>query len=240
MGRVRTTLDKPTRTQEVTQAIRRIIVEGEFAPGMRLQEQMLADRLQVSRTPVHESLKTLADEGLVAYEPHCGFVVRSLDASDVMHAFDMRMVLEGHAARTVALKGLDGATVELIERNFVRSEQVLYGKVWNDARQDEWFHLNWQFHDAILARAANPFLTRSVVQLRHIPRIYDQTHRVHSRAELARLYRREQSQKALEHHRAIFQALANQQPERAEFLLRDHIFVNREEMIRNFEERGAG
>jgi len=238
MGRVRTTLDKPTRTQAVTQAIRRLIVDGELVPGARLQEQMLADRLKVSRTPVHDSLKTLTEEGLVAYEPHCGFVVRSLDASDVVHAFDARMVLEGHAARMVATMGLDDAAIALIERNLSRSEEVLYGKNWGERSQNEWFQLNWQFHDAILARAANPFLTRAVVQLRHIPRIYDQTHRIHTRADLARLYRREQSQQALTHHRAVFQALQNQQPDRAEFLLRDHIFINREEMIGNFKVRG--
>ena len=239
MGRIRTTVGKPTRTQTVTDRIRRQIIEGELEPGSRLQEQMLAGRLDVSRTPVHEALKVLAEEGLVRYEPHCGFMVCSLDVSDVVHAFDTRMVLEGHAARTVAEKGLDDATSALIERNFARCEAVLHGRVWNGQRQEEWFHLNWQFHDAILARASNPYLTRTVVQLRHIPRIYDQTHRVHTRNELAKLYRREQSQRALEHHRAVYQALRDRQPERAEFLLRDHIFINREEMIRNFEERGA-
>ena len=234
MGRIRTTLDKPTRTQAVTEAIRRLIVDGDLAPGSRLQGQMLADRLSVSRTPVQESLKALADEGLVCYEPHCGFTVRSLDASDVEHAFDTRMVLEGHAARTVATMGLDDATVALVERNFIRCEEVLHGSKWNDALQDEWFRLNWQFHDANLARAANPFLTRTVMQLRQIPRIYSQTHRVHTRAELVKLYRREQSQKALAHHKGIFEALLNRQPERAEFLLRDHIFINRDEMVGNF------
>lgn len=237
MGRIRTTLDKPTRAESVTRALRDLIVGGELKPRERLQEQMLAERLGVSRTPVHESLKTLAAEGLVVYEPHCGFMVRELDASDVVHAFDVRMVLEGHAARVVAERGLDDETATVLERNLARSEQVLHGARWNDRLQAEWFTLNWQFHDAILARAANPYLARAVNQVRHLPKIYDQALGWHLRADLVRLYRREQSQQALADHRAVFQALASRQPERAEFLLRDHIFCNREAMLRNFEQR---
>jgi GntR family transcriptional regulator, vanillate catabolism transcriptional regulator len=237
MGRIRTTLDKPTRAEEVTRALRDLIVAGELKPRERLQEQMLAERLGVSRTPVHESLKTLAGEGLVVYEPHCGFMVRDLDTSDVVHAFDVRMVLEGHAARTVAERGLDDDTAAVLERNLARSEAVLHGARWTERLQAEWFTLNWQFHDAILARAANPYLTRAVTQVRNLPKIYDQALGWHLRQDLVRLYRREQSQQALADHRAVFQALVARQPERAEFLLRDHIFCNREAMLRNFEER---
>jgi GntR family transcriptional regulator of vanillate catabolism len=234
MGRVRTTLDKPTRAQAVTAALRALIVDGKLEPGERLQEQRLADRLDVSRTPVHESLKTLAEEGLVAYEPHCGFSVRLPDPADVTNAFDVRMVLEGFAAGVVARRGLDDDSLRLLEHNLERAHEVLHGARWNATLQRQWFELNWQFHDVILASADNPHLTRTVVPLRHIPHMIDRRHRLHTRDDLAKLFRREQSQKALADHVAVFDALVKRQPDRAEFLLRDHIFRNREDMVGNF------
>jgi GntR family transcriptional regulator of vanillate catabolism len=235
MVRVRTTLNKPTRAKSAVDALRALILEGEFSPGDRLQEQMLADRLQVSRTPVHAALSTLALEGLIVHEPHCGFVVRKFELKDVTRAIDVRIVLEGLAAKCVATLGLDEQTRTLLLKNLEESERTLHGRSWNHRMHHRWFNLNRQFHDAILSRAENPYLTNAVAQVRAIPSVYDHTALNLAHGDLSKLYRREQSQQALLDHRGIFEALDQQQVERAEFLLKDHIFKNRAAMIKNFQ-----
>lgn len=235
MGRVRTTLNKPTRARSAVDALRALILDGDLAPGERLQEQMLAEKLGTSRTPVKTALTTLAGEGLLFHEPHCGYVVRQFDIQDVIRATDVRMVLEGLAARSVASRSLDETTEIALRANLLRSRDVLFDANWNENSQKEWFRLNREFHDLILARADNPYLTNLVRQVRVIPIVYDHV-RSHDVGDLRRLYRREQSQQALVDHTAIFEALIQRQAERAEFLLKDHVFKNREDMIRNFED----
>src|SRR5947208_165073 len=61
----------------------RAIEEGELAPGSRLREAELAERFQISRTPVREALGRLEAQGLVAHEPHRGASVAQLDYGQV-------------------------------------------------------------------------------------------------------------------------------------------------------------
>ncbi len=235
MSRIRTAINKPTRSKSAVNALRAMVLAGEFSPGDRLQENMLAERLGTSRTPVHSALTTLATEGLIIYEPHCGYVVRKFDINDVIRAIDVRMVLEGLAAKTVATLGLNEASRNTLRDNLELSQHVLHERTWDDEAQREWFKLNRQFHDAILAAADNPYLTNLVVQVRAIPNVFDHTRRHLEHGDLSKLYRREQSQQALLDHRAIVDALQQRQVERAEFLLKDHIFKNRLAMLKNFE-----
>ena len=78
------------------------IDSGELAPGSRLLEAQLAERLGVSRTPVREALRRLEAQGLVTHEPHRGVVVAELDYDQLGELYAVREVLEGTAARLAA------------------------------------------------------------------------------------------------------------------------------------------
>jgi DNA-binding GntR family transcriptional regulator len=86
----------------VYRRIRRSIIRGEFPLGSSLSETDLARRLQVSKTPVREALRRLAQEGLVRTIPHRGTVVASLTAADLEEVYLMRSRLESLAARFAA------------------------------------------------------------------------------------------------------------------------------------------
>lgn len=236
MARQRTTLNKLTRAQSVQDHIRQLIATGELAPGERLQEEMLAQRLAVSRTPIRQALVKLAGEGLISHEPHCGYVVREFDIGDVRRAMDVRMVLEGLAARNVADAGLDAACMRALRENLEESREVLHQPHWDATLQQRWFTLNHRFHDTILAGADNSYLSDLVVQARQIPGVWGNHARRFEHSDLSRLFQQRQSQEALADHQAIFYALEQGQADRAEFLMRDHIFKNRETMIRNFHD----
>ena len=74
--------------------LRDAILKGELAPGERLLENQLADKLGVSRTPVREALRMLEQENLVALIPRKGAQVLDLSANDIKNVLEIRSALE--------------------------------------------------------------------------------------------------------------------------------------------------
>ena len=69
--------------EETVDRLRDLIVQGELAPGSRLNERVLTARLGVSRTPLREAIKLLATEGLVDLLPNRGAVVAPIDPARI-------------------------------------------------------------------------------------------------------------------------------------------------------------
>lgn len=76
--------------------------EGVFCPGDRLREEDVAQRLNLSRTPVREALRRLEAERIVVHRPRIGAVVRELDQGEVIELYEMRILLERSAAQLAA------------------------------------------------------------------------------------------------------------------------------------------
>lgn len=77
------------------------IVSGEFPPGMHMVETSLAKTLGVSRTPIREALSRLEQDGLVERGSR-GLQVRQRSPAEILEIFEVRIVLEGTAARLAA------------------------------------------------------------------------------------------------------------------------------------------
>ncbi|MEW9503337.1 GntR family transcriptional regulator, partial [Jeotgalibacillus marinus] len=78
-------------------AIRDKILSGELEGGTKLVEERLAEEIGVSRTPVREAIRRLEQEGLIKKKR-----VANPTESDLRHLFQVRIILEGQAARTAA------------------------------------------------------------------------------------------------------------------------------------------
>lgn len=90
--------------EQVYSALRDAIVSGDLAPGARLRDQELAERLGVSRTPVREALQRLEDEGLVETSPRASTRVAPLDAQAARDAFPVVAALHALAVRHGVLR----------------------------------------------------------------------------------------------------------------------------------------
>lgn len=223
-----------TRAQSTTQAIRDMILSGELRPGSRLQAQMLADRLQVSRTPIVDALAVLHKDGLLEYAPHRGYAVKAFGLSDLLDAFDVRLNLEGLACRLVAERGLDEAHRAALVENLAQSERVLFGASWGAPDQEAWLALNRAFHDLFLKAAANAYLSAGVTNTRTLPLIYDSDLRPIVRPFFG-LFVQERSQQSFRDHERIADAILSGQSARAENMMQEHIFSNREAIRRHLE-----
>jgi DNA-binding GntR family transcriptional regulator len=80
--------------EEAYNKLRDWILDGTFAPGMKLRDKDLAGELGVSRTPIREALLRLEDEGLVQTKPNCSTHVSSLDFHNAFHLYCIVWTLE--------------------------------------------------------------------------------------------------------------------------------------------------
>jgi len=194
----------PTRSDDVYERLREAILTGRARPNERLIEAELADRLQVSRTPIRESLQRLAAEGLVVSRRR-GWVVLEHTSVEIREIYEARAALEGYCARLAAQRATDAQLKEIAslhhpKRNLKSSRQHLV-------------EINDGFHDAILAAAQNERLADMIRR----NRTYYFTFRI------AQLYSDEEADASIAGHQAIVRALLQRDANRAEREMRAHI-----------------
>ncbi|MCL2715206.1 MAG: GntR family transcriptional regulator [Alphaproteobacteria bacterium] len=150
------TRDSASTVERVRSAIEKSIKGGEFLPGQRLVEADLTARLGVSRGPLREALNLLLRDGLISIQPNKGATVRQLDRQEVSEYFQVRAVLEGLAATTVARNVDQEAVRQSIAGLFREADSFLRGDSTISFEQhDE------KFHSSIVTLARNPFLEES-------------------------------------------------------------------------------
>lgn len=129
------------------------IRSGDYAPGDRLREEDVAQRLTLSRTPVREALRRLENNGIVEHRPRIGAVIRRLSHTEVVELYEMRVVLEGTAARMAAQHGSQAEFDALSAMNDQIEAQRAAPHVCAAINQD--------FHQALYLAARNRFLMSS-------------------------------------------------------------------------------
>jgi DNA-binding GntR family transcriptional regulator len=139
-------------TSSVREQIEGMILRGEVAAGERLNEATLAAKLNVSRGPVREATRLLAEAGLVTVIHNRGVFVREIKLEDVLHVYDVRAGLARVAGRLAALRATKAHVAEL--RALWQSMENAIGASDSDAYYD----LNRDFHLRIVAISNNPRL----------------------------------------------------------------------------------
>jgi len=133
--------------------LRDMIMEGEFKPGERIQEQDLSDRFDVSRTPIREALMVLAAEGLLTLTPNRGARIALPTAEEIEELYPLIGALEGLAGELACARITD-AEIKRISK--------LHKKMVAHFRRNEFVaskKLNREIHEAIFAAAGNASLT---------------------------------------------------------------------------------
>jgi DNA-binding GntR family transcriptional regulator len=194
------------RSEDVYEHLRKAIVTGRARPNERLVEAELADRLEVSRTPIREGLKRLAAEGLVTSRRH-GWIVREHSSDEIREIYEVRAALEGYGARLAAERASEGqlAGIAALHQSHLTSISSRAHLV----------NVNDRFHDAVIAAAHNQRLSNMI----RTNRTYYFNYRI------AELYSDGEAETALDGHQAIVTALLGRDPEQAEREMRSHIDV---------------
>ncbi|TCJ18087.1 GntR family transcriptional regulator [Rubrobacter taiwanensis] len=210
----------------VLESIRHSILVGEYGPGERLVEEQLARRLGVSRTPVRQALAMLEAEGLVEIAPNRGAMVCGFTIEEVWDIYDLRAVLEGHAARRAAAR----IRAEELERLGALCEQMESVKPGGFGDREEEIRclvrLNNDFHGAIVEASRNRRLRHLVQRTVQLPLVF----------KAFFWYTPEERFISNHYHRQILRALEQGDAERAEIVMREHVYEGRDFVIRALEE----
>lgn len=138
--------------EQVAEALRNMIVEGELVEGERIPERQLCELLHVSRTPLREAIKLLASEGLVQLNQNRGAVVARIDTEKLLHSIAVLGVLETAAARLACSAA---SNQELGAIADIHLQMTRYSARGDEAR---YFKANQLFHQLIVEASHNPVL----------------------------------------------------------------------------------
>ncbi len=196
----------PTRVQ-VYAVLRDAIVRGELEPGQQLSENSLAERIGVSRTPIREAIGRLREDRLVETVPQLGTFVARINATAISDAQFIRESLECAAIRISAQVAKEADVVEL-EENLHQQERAR-----ESGDRDTFYLLDDSFHHALCDLSGH--LSVWIVSER-------------AKAHLNRIRRLSLGMpnyldEMVSEHRLVLDAVAANDPDLAETLLRDHL-----------------
>jgi len=142
-----------TLHDELLIRLRAMILDGELAPGEKVPEKDLCERFGVSRTPLREALKVLANDGLVTLTPNRGAMIADLTLEDLEEAFPVIGALESLAGE-MACANITDAEITGIKK--LHTEMVAH---YESRALKPYFAINQQIHEMILAAARNQTLS---------------------------------------------------------------------------------
>ncbi len=207
----------------VFERLRRMIIEGEYGPHQRLIEEQLAERLGVSRTPIRQALTMLEAEGLVEIMPNKGAMVCSFSVEDVWDIYDLRAVLEGHAARRAALR-IDEEELGRLHK-LAEEMEGLAGR-FSEHEIRRLVALNQEFHGTIVVASRN----------RRLGRLLRGTVQIPLMSKAFFWYGPHERTISNHYHRQILGALEVGDADRAEIVMREHVYEGRDFVIRALKE----
>src|ERR1700689_1885972 len=149
------------KNSRVIVRIREMILHGELAPGERVREVELASKLGVSRTPVRESLPILAQEGVLTQLDTRGFVVRAFTPQEIMDGIDVRGVLEGLAARTLAEQGAPRRLMQSFYNCLREGDEIFVKKQIVVSDEERYGEMNTKFHTLIIQGAGSKVIAEA-------------------------------------------------------------------------------
>lgn len=176
--------------QQIYDIIKSSILAGELKPGEKVNVSQLAEKYNISRTPLREALRQLQIEGLLVQD-HLGLSVVKLEETDFKDLYECRLMLEpkimGLILKTVADKEL-----EEIEKLLLYAEEA-----FKSEDHLQLLELNAQFHDRLLEASPNKRAVHLLQQVRSFLLLY--------RANI--LKNNEHNREILKEHRQILDAL---------------------------------
>ncbi|MBY6120408.1 GntR family transcriptional regulator [Mameliella alba] len=219
----KSTAKHPPRSDEIVRKLEAEIVDGSLEPGTKLSEVALCERFGVGRAPMREAMRVLESRRLLQRIPYAGMRVTKLDENDIRQLYALREAVEGMACRQAA----ENATKESISllkaslqtENRLSEEDV--GAVFRPGSSDN------GFHETIVKMSGNPWFKK--VLLEDLYTLMRTFRFKAAKSDDTRLLR------AHGEHRQILDAIASNDGNRAENLMRAHVRESMNNALRGQE-----
>lgn len=191
----------------VFNTLRKAILKGELAPGERLMEKQLAEKMGVSRTPIREAIRKLELEGLVIMVPRKGAEVAKITEQDIKDVLEVRAALESLAVK-LACKKMTKENIEELIR--VNSE---FTRAARNVDVDVIIEKDIEFHDVIYHSTKNEKLIQIINNLRE--QIY--------RFRVEYIRQMSDFSKLIKEHEDILESIKNRNTKLAQEIASKHI-----------------
>jgi DNA-binding GntR family transcriptional regulator len=212
---------KERTVDRVYDSVREAILAGGHSGETRLTEEMLAERHGVSRTPVRAALQKLESDGFVEMIPRVGAVVRRRTLAEVAEIYEVRSLLESHAAGLAATRRSD-EDVEALKRLQDKMDRIA-----GNGDVEGLSTLNRDFHTVILEASGNRTLAGSTNRLMEIGFL------VHTYGNLGR----QDVARSFAEHRNLIEAIGSRDVEWATAIMRGHLLGTRNALTQIMSER---
>lgn len=199
--------DKYSLRGRVFQSIREDILSGRYEQNTELKEAAIGAELGVSRTPVREALRQLELEGLVTIIPNRGAYVNMITAKNVQDIYVIRSMLEGLCARW-ATQSITAEQLDSMEETLCLSEYHTSKKNY-----EKLYELDSLFHEQLYEAGGSRILNH----------ILSDFHDYVKMVRKATISTSSRSVTSTEEHRAIFEAIKEKDPDKAEALAKEHV-----------------
>ena len=210
-------LQSHSLTTLVQQEIARLIQTGELSSGDKLNEWGVAERLGVSRGPVREAFRALAETGLLRMEKNRGVFVRQVSIKEADEIYEVRAALDQLVGRRLA---------EIIRPEQLKELRVIVDGMEKAAAKqdfDAYYPLNLRFHDTLVQFTGNSKLLTTYRRIVNELNLYRRKALASAKGNLLVSARE---------HKKIVDAIASGDPDRASRALHDHVAASRERMHR--------
>lgn len=197
------------------QRIRKGIMDGSYGLGTPLREEQLAAEIGVSRTPVREALRRLNAEALVEFVPNQGARVARWSQEDLSEIFDLRAMLEGHAAFLAASHRSEAQASKL--QDLAQAMSAALHAPGGSPDLEAITTLNSRFHA----------LVQEMTGTRQLPRLIERLIAVPVVITTFRRYSRRGLERSLSHHEQIAEAIAAGDGAWAKAVMEAHIWAAR-------------
>jgi len=209
---------KNTKTirKRIYEHLREQLLNGEIAPLEHLIEAKIAKEIGTSRTPVREALHSLELEGLIESIPRVGYVVKPINEQEVGEICEIRMAIEGVAARWAIEKAHKKLIEELKKNISISDEKVSKGDV------KAFVDMDAQFHE-IISKFSGSKRLRELAQTlrRHMLR-----YRIQS------IYSVDNVLRAIDGHKGILRAIGKRNLEEVNRTIQHHMEQSKRDILR--------
>lgn len=199
--------------------LREQIIIGEYHPGDKVSEQVVADRLGISRSPVREAIHRLANEGLVDFFPRRGAFIKIYTSKMIHDSFQTRLLLEQYAIANIKKELVEEKRDELLD---------LRAELHNPPREG-YTSLDGRIHDTITSLCGNASLLN----------IYRLLYTQISTFRMIVLIDQDHFEKVNDCHVKLIDAILNMDIELAKQLIADHLDDSEQAVKHYYEEYEA-
>jgi len=196
-----------TAAEKAYESISQKIMRGEYGPGMRLVRRQLAQELGVSPIPILEAMKRLEQDGLIEYRAHWGSIVTIPTVERVMDMFAIREAIECQVARILATKATEEQKKAL--RSLADELDLLRFEGKETERITE---LHIRFHVMMAECSTFPSLITGLQKINFTWLLFNAVQSRRSRPAIQRYW-----------HVALIDNILDQDPDKAEKVMREHI-----------------